>query len=61
MRPGWLRDADLESRIFDGFLEDRFVKVMPAPFPCHPVGVMARRGKDPLPSPLFAGIGILAL
>ena len=59
--PGWLRDASLEPGVFDGLLEDRFMKVVSAFFSCHPVGVMAGRRKNPLPSPFFAGIWIFSI
>src|SRR5262249_10570681 len=61
VRPGWLHDADFQSRIFDGLLEDRFMEVIAASFSRYGVGVMAGCREQPLPSPLFAGIGILAL
>jgi len=34
------------------------VKVVPAPLPAGPVDIHARGGKDPLPHPLSAGVGI---
>jgi hypothetical protein len=37
------------------------VKVVPTPLSGHLVGIVAGGGKHPLPSPLSAGIGILAL
>ena len=61
VRAGWLRDASPEPRVLDGLLENRFVEVMPMPLSCYAVGVMAGCREHPLPSPLFAGMGILAL
>ena len=61
VRPGWLGDADFESRIFDRFLEDGFVEVMAASFPCRPVGVMAGGGKDPLPRSLCSRVWVFAI
>ena len=56
-----LRDTGFEPCIFDGLLEDRFVEVMAPFFSRYPVGVMAGCREQPVPPPLFAGIGILVL
>jgi len=60
VRAGWLRDAGLEPCIFDGLLENRLVEVVPPPLSRHSVGVVARGGEDPLPTPFLSSIGILA-
>jgi hypothetical protein len=58
---GWLAMPALSPGVFDGLLEDRFMEVVSAFFSCHPVGVMAGRRKNPLPSPFFAGIWIFSI
>ena len=41
VRAGWLQDASPEPPIFDGLLQNRFVKVVPTPLSRHPVGIVA--------------------
>ncbi len=35
------RDLRFEPGLFNGLLENRFVEVVPSPFSCHPVGIVA--------------------
>jgi hypothetical protein len=58
---GMLKDAGFKTRLSESTLQNRFVKMMPAPFTGDPVDEMAARWKYPLPSPLFPRIGIFAL
>jgi hypothetical protein len=47
--------------LFHGLLQNRFVQVMSALLSGFPICVVARCGKYPLPTSLFAGIGVFAL
>ena len=52
-------DARPNSGILERALEDGFVQMVPAPFAREPVGVMAGRGKHPLPAPLLGSVGTM--
>src|ERR1700675_4787180 len=61
MAPSRFEDACLKPRFLESFLYNRFVKMMPAFLSGDPINIMAGRRKNPLPSPLFGGVGILSL
>jgi hypothetical protein len=46
-------------RVLDGALENRFVKMMPAPLAGRLVDVKPDGGKDPLPCPFTGGLRVL--
>ena len=60
MTRGRLEDSCLESGFLKRFLQDRLMEMMSALLPGDPVNIMAGRGEDPLPPPLFVGIRVLA-
>jgi hypothetical protein len=56
-----LGDAAPADSLFHAALDGRFVQVVPPALTGLAIHVHAGCGKDPLPSPLPPGIGILAL
>jgi hypothetical protein len=56
----WLGNSCVPHGLFHRFLQHGFVKMMPPPFSCYLVDVMASGRKHPLPSPLFACVWVLA-
>ena len=53
-----LGDAGLKDRLLHRALQNGFVQMVPALLSGYPVGIMARRWKDPLPRPRFARVGV---
>jgi len=58
---GWLEHARIQPSFFKRSLQNRFMEMMPALFSRRFVGVMACRGKNPLPAPFFAGVWIFSV
>ena len=61
VRSCWLCHSGFLNGLFHRFLHYGFVKMAPASFTRHPVGLVTGCGKYPLPSPLFSGVGVFAL
>ena len=58
---GRLGDSSLASGFFDGLLNDGFMQVMSVLFAGHRMGVIPGSRERPLPAPLSARLGILAI